>query len=170
MSRIDDLILGKSPDAVTLEHCDTHRLAALSLAQQARRTLCIHTPDLDPSIYDQQPFIDAVIKLATKGRQAQIRVLVRDPGRALTQGHRLVDLSQRLPTFVHIRVPAEEHRDYNQAFLIADEMGLVHRPIADRYEGKACFYAPLEASNLLRYFDQAWEHATPDPRMRRLSL
>lgn len=170
MSHIDDLVLGKSPEAVPLENCDSHRLAALSLAQQARRALSIHTPDLDRDVYDQQPFLDAVIKLATHGRQALIRILLRDPMRALTEGHRLIELSQRLPTFVQIRIPSEAYRDYNQAFLVADEMGLLHRPVADRYEGKACFYAPLEASNLLRYFDQAWEHATPDPRLRRLSL
>jgi hypothetical protein len=81
-----------------------------------------------------------------------------------------VTLAQRLPTFIQIRVPAPQFRDFNPAFLVADETGFLHRQFSDRYEGSASFFAPATARELLRVFEPIWETAEPDPNLRALRI
>ncbi len=170
MLDVTDLTLGQTDQALTLETSDDNRSAATALATQARRSLDIYTRELDKAIYDYQPFIDAVRELATGSRTSMIRILVKDSSRAVKQGHRLINLAQRITSFIEVRKPPEEYKEYNEAFLIADGIGVVHRKLGDRFEGKVCFNAPIETRNLLAFFNEAWEKSAPDTQLRRLYL
>jgi hypothetical protein len=164
------LELGVSKDTLSLESWDDNRQAALALARQARRTLQIFSRDLEPAIYEQPDFIAAVTQLATHSRSARIAILLQDPTRAVKEGHRLVELARRLSSYIEIRRPAQQHAERTEAFLIADEAGVLRRPLADRYEGMLSFHAPLEARRLVTLFAEMWEKSESDPELRRLHL
>jgi len=170
MENIEDLILGESSGALALETKEQHRAAILNLTRQAKRTLDIFTRDLDPPIYNDPAFIEALTALALRSRYSQIRILVQDSGRAIKEGHRLFELSQRLSSFIQLRRPNQDYKDYNEAFCIADERGVLHRRVADRYEGTVDFNAPLEAQKLNAFFNMVWEKAELDPNLRRLHI
>jgi hypothetical protein len=146
------------------------RDAALALARQARRTLRIMTPDLEPLVYDDAEFIAVLTELALRSRQSAVLILVQDAQRAIKQGHRFIELSRRLSTHIQLRRPAPEDCDYPAAFLIADEMGLLQRGRFDRYEGSVDFHAPLAARQAVKLFTDMWERAQPDPELRRLHV
>ncbi|MGA7802386.1 MAG: acyltransferase [Gammaproteobacteria bacterium] len=163
-------VLGESSQTLPLESWADNRAAALSLVGQARRTLDIFTFDLEPSVYDHPPLLDAIRALALRSRHSRVRVLVKDSRRAVKDGHRLVDLARNLSTFIQIRKAHDDVRDFAEAFLIADAVGTLHRTLATRYEGSARFRAGLHARQLTQWFNEVWERSVPDPELRRLHL
>lgn len=162
--------LGKSQQLLTMSSSADNRDIALSLANQAQKSLCILTRDLEHAVYNTPEFAAAIAQLATRHRYSMVRILMHDATAVLRRTHRLVDLSQRLSSSIHIRQPHEEHRGFTQAFLVADDTGYLRRVIASRYEGTASFNAPAEARELMQLFDRIWEKSAPDLELRRLHL
>ena len=165
-----DLILGGSNQELSLETREENRAMALSLVSQTRRNVVIVSRDLDPPIYSNQAFVDALSALARRSRHTHIQILIRDSMAIVRDGHRLIPLSQRLSSSFQIRKIHRDFSRFNEAFLIADEIGVLHRPKADLYEGKVSFKAPLKARELLDTFHAIWEISAPDPELRRLGL
>lgn len=167
---IDHCILGQTEYVLPLNSWTANQAAALALARQARLALDIFTDDMEPAIYDQQPMLEAIRQLAVRSRRSRVRVLVKDSTRAVKEDHRLVALARHLSSFIAIRKTHEDVADFPEAFLIADHQGVLHRKLATRYEGTACFRAPLQARQLTHWFTEVWERSTPDPELRRIHL
>lgn len=139
------------------------------LAAAARHKLWIYTRDLDRLLYDREAFLEAVRRIALSGRGAEVRILIHDARDAVRDGHRLLHLAARLPTYIHLRTPvAEEDRQYAAAFLLNDTGGFFLRPIGSRWEGEGRTASPGPQAGLLGYFNQVWERSEPDPELRRL--
>jgi hypothetical protein len=161
-------VLGQTTGKLRVDSSDKIRDLSLAMVSQARRLLDICSRHLDPLLYDNPPFVDAVKRLALASRMSRVRIIVLDPGPLVSRGHRLIELAGHLSSFIEIRCPGPDHRDFNEAMLIADETGFIHRLMADRFEGAASFDDPPEALELLRKFDEIWERGEPDPNFRRL--
>jgi hypothetical protein len=147
-------------------------LAAIErLLADTRHELAILTHDLDPALLDVAPVLEAIQRIALSGRRARIRVLVREPRKATTHGHRLIALAQRLPSAIELRVPQED-RDLDDvsACLLNDRHGYLHRPLAARSEGTGSTCAPGPHRQLLAHFDEVWERALPATELRALAL
>lgn len=170
LENIENFVLGETDKQVALDSSEDNRIAALVLAQQAQRSLRIFTRDLEAAVYNTLDFIEAVTKLATLSQYSMIHILIQDSTNVVKNGHRLVDLAYRLSSKIKLRKPCDEYRNYNEAFLIVDETGLMHKKLADRYEGMVNFNDSLETRNLAKFFDEVWEKSDPDPELRRLHL
>jgi len=165
-----DLILGDTDQELSIDTREENQAAALSLVSQTRRNLVIISRDLDPLIYSNQAFIDALSALARRSRHTQIQILIGSSMAIVHDGHRLIPLSQRLSSSIHIRKIHRDFSRFNEAFLIADRTGVLHRPKADLYEGKVSFKNPLKARELLDTFNTIWDISAQDPELRRVSL
>lgn len=163
-------VLKKDSQTVAIDTSEACRLAALSMARQAARSIDIVSRQLDGQMYDNQDFCDAVRKLVTGSRRARVRALLRNTDAVVKNGHRLVTLSQRLSSFIELRVPAREFDDYNAAFLIVDCIGVVYRTFSDKFEGIVNFNDGRKAQELTRQFEDMWQSATPDINLRRSHL
>lgn len=163
-------VLGASDRLFETARAEELGRVLLELAQQARRTLDLVSRHLDPPLYDREDFVDAVKQLVLGSSRARVRLLVLDPAPVVTHGHRLVPLAQRLSSYVELRVPAPEHREFNEAWLVADKDGYAHRRFSDRYEASCNFHDPRLATHLTNRFDELWQRAQPDPNLRRLHL
>jgi len=163
-------VLGVSADQVDI--ADGRQLAELSLALtlQCTRYLDIVSRHLDPAVYDNDAFLEAVKRVALGNRYARIRLLITDSRPLVTRGHRLLNLAMRLPSFIAVRGPAAQHRDFNEAFLLADNVGYVHRRFADRFDGTANFCDRRLCAALGERFEELWERGTSDPNFKRLHL
>lgn len=166
----DAYLLGGTDTEIALTSSSDNRHAALALVLQAKRSVQIFSRDLDAPVYDQTPFIQTLTTLATRSRHTRILILVQNTERVVVEGHRLVELSRRLSSFIEIRKPHSDFREYNQALLIADGVGMLRRPIADRYQGTLNFKAPLAAREYSEFFTQVWERSAPDPNLRQLHI
>lgn len=166
----EDLLLGASKGPFELDRIAAIRDFSTLLASQARRELLIFGRTLESRLYDQQPFIAAVRRLALARPTLSTRVLLFDPRAAAESGHRLVDLARQLTSRIAIRRVDDDDRDRLDAFLVADERGYVRRRLADTMEAVVDFNNPLEARQLRTDFNALWERATPDAELRRLHL
>lgn len=164
-----EMVLGQLHESIDLADSAAQHRAAVALASQARRCVDIFTRDLDKKIYDHKDFLDGLQNLAVNHR-GLIRILVKDSSKAVKYGHRIIPLSQRLTSFIEVRKVADDYKEYNEAFLIADEIGYAHRKHADRFEGVARFNAAKEATSLLIFFNEVWRNSAPDPDLRRIYL
>lgn len=140
------------------------------MAEQARRSMCLLSRDLDARLFDQRPFLDAVRALATSSRYARCRVLVQDPAPAVQRDHRLLETARMLSSFVEIRRMHSDYKDFNEAFLTVDERAYYYRSRTDRHEGEVCFNGPMRARDLNRLFDEIWQVSEVDPQFRRLHI
>lgn len=162
--------LGESAGDFALATREDSRTAASLLAAQARRQVELFSADLEPFIYDQAAFIEALTQLSISSSRARVRILVKDFERSVKEGHRLVELSRRLSSFVELRKVHSDYQNFNETFLLVDDYGLLLRRHAPRFEGVFSCRAPLEVRRLRAYFDEVWGRSEPDPDVRRLHL
>jgi hypothetical protein len=170
MIDITEYTLGESKQKIQIETIEENRAAVIALAGQAKRSVHIFSHDLDPMVYDNSEFVDAIKKLAIGHSQAQVHIIIQDSRKVIEQGHRIVELARRISSSIHIRKTPAEMKSYAQAFLIADKTGLLYRTIGERYEGYVNFDDRFECKNLLDFFATTWEHSVPDPELRRLHI
>ena len=143
---------------------------AVAFTGQVQHRLLLHTRDLEPVIFDRQPFLDAIRAMIQGYRHSCLHILLQDGRSAVQNGNRLIELSRRLSSRIQIRRPPAEYLKDCATFLLADNSGYLHRPLYSRYEGTASFNNPATVLRLQQYFMQVWERSQADAEMRRLHL
>jgi hypothetical protein len=161
----------KGPHAVR----DRDELAAarLQLLAAARYKLAIHLPSLPADAFGSSAELAELRRIATSGRNADIRIVLGNADAALRSGHRLIDLAQRLPSAIQIRTPASEDDSgpVNTAFwLLNDTYGYLFLPDASRLEGRAALEDGPGQAPLLLDFEQIWERSEPASQLQPLGL
>ena len=169
-SDFEHFTLKEDSQAVVTDTSEACRLATLSMVRQATRSIEIVSRQLDPQIYDNRDFCEAVTQLVTTSRRVRVRALLRYTEPVVKHGHRLVTLSHRLSTFIEMRVPAREFDEYNAAFLIVDGAGVIYRTLSDGVEATINFNGARMAQELSRQFESMWQSASPDANLRRSHL
>jgi len=169
-SDFERLVLKEDSQSVAIDTSEECRLAALSMVRQAVRSIEIVSRQLDPQMYDNREFSEAVNMFVVGSQRARVRALLRHSDAVVKRGHRLVTLFQRLSSFIELRVPARDFDEYNAAFLIVDGVGVIHRTLSDRFEGTVNFNDPRTARELTRQFEAMWQTALPDANLRRSHL
>ena len=162
--------LGENDKVIHLDTMDENRGAAIAVARQCQRTLAIQSYDLDPIIYDNADFIEAVRQIAVNSTRADIKVLIEDSRKIISSGHRFIELARQLSSFIEIRKINADLKTVSEAFLIADETALIYRRQPQRYEGFVNFNERGRCRLLLADFRDSWEKAAPDPELRRLHI
>ncbi len=163
-------ILGQDSGEIDIEGRDHLIALSLAMVSQCRRRLDLVSRHLDPDVYDNDAFVEAVKQLALDHRQARIRLLIIDARPLINQGHRLIELANRLPTFIDVRAPAAQHKGFNEAFLVADNEGYIHRQFSDRFDGQADFADRRLTAGYIDRFENMWERGVPETRFRRLHI
>ena len=170
MHILDDYELGRTEDTIKIDSREENQNAVLKMAQQCQRSIDIISRELDPDLFDTIEFIDAVKSMVLNNRHASVRMLVADPKKIVSRGHRLVDLTRTLPTYMDIRVPGMEHKDFNEMLFIADTTGYLHRLNSERFDATVNFNDKRVAKYLRKEFDEMWSKATQDTNLRQLKI
>ncbi len=171
MNDFSDYTLGESTDdAVKVTTRDENADAALELVKQTRQKLAIISQELDPLVYDQADFIEALRKLVVNNRYAEVRIIVFEPQLIVQKGHKLLDLAGKISSFIEFRKVSEKYKSFNESVLIADKVGYLYRESTERYKGKVNFNSRRESKHLLDVFDGMWETAQPDTNLRRMHI
>ncbi len=140
----------------------------IGLSKQKIYIIC---ENLDATIYSDIEIFDHFSDLAIHNRKTELRIIAHDTRVASRDGHFLIHLSQKLPTFVKIRTtvtPAD--KKFSESWLIIDDRSYMRIRNPHRYEGYFEMDNKLECRILLERFDEIWEASTPDQNTRRLSL
>jgi len=145
------------------------REASLKVAKSAQRLLSIFTQDLEPLIYGEEPFLDAIKRLVLARSYAKVRVLLADPSRAMVD-NRFLGLARRLASCVDVRAMSAEYAASTGAFIIADDKALVYRLQADRWDGIADMNDPAVVRKYLKFFDEVWQTSMQESQMRQMLM
>ena len=146
------------------------RLAAIEMATIATRRLSIFTHDLEPGIYDDPDFLEAVKHMVLSRTYSRIRVLIADPTHAIKNGNQFVHLGRRLNTYIEFRNVREDLRTHSEAFCIADDSALLYRLDAGRWEGIADTHEPAVARMYGNTFDEIWQASEVEIEFRQLGI
>ncbi len=134
--------------------------------QETRWRLDVLSDDLLPGLLDQPPVLQALRQLATRGKHSRIRLLSRNTEWTARNGHGMIPLIQRLPSILPCRLTDPDQCTEPAWVLLADRnRGLLS---SDGVNAR-----PLSTAELSLYqsrFDHCWDHAAPDPYLRRISL
>ena len=149
---------------------DEMRLAAIETVREATRKVSIFTHDLEPGIYDDPDFLEVIKRLVLSQTYARVRVLIADPSRAIKNGNNFVHLGRRLNTYIEFRHVREDFRTHAESFCIADEVSLVYRLQASRWEGIADTYEPAVAKLYSKMFDEIWLASEVEMEFRQLGV
>jgi len=157
-------------ETISLERSAEHYAMALDMLRRTRRSVHIFSRQLDGRLYNTREFADALARLATRQPGARIRILIHNIEPLIAHGHRFIELSRRLTSAMEIRVVHSDYRQFNEAFMVFDDRRIIHRKLADRYEGMAYENDPNGARQWVTFFTEVWEVSQVDPNLRRLHL
>jgi len=143
---------------------------AIQLCDEALRHICILSPDLDHAAFDNEQLAASLTALVRRSRQTTVRILIADSRALVSRGHRLLNLSRRLPSAIALQKLAE-HPDWNgETVVIRDRDGVLYKPGGSEHDG---FYEPGSRASTrkhLELFEELWRHSAPDVELRTLSL
>lgn len=145
------------------------RDAACELARTARLHLNILTYVFERETYGHPDFVQAVQALAANNKMARIRILIHSPEWASRTGHRLVELSRRLSSFVELRELHEQDKQLTSEILLADERALLVRESHDDVTARYQPDAPQATRTWLRRFEGLWAGGEPVQGLRQLN-
>ena len=157
-------------DTTAIDYPQTFADTAVELCQSATRYVAIQSPTLDHAVFDNGALADAMSALARSSRQTHIRILVSDTRQIVSRGHRLLELSRRLPSAIQIQ-RLEDHPSWNgETLVIRDRNGFLFKPAGSTHQ--AFFEADARAMTRrhLEQFQDLWRLSVADPNLRTLSL
>jgi len=156
---------------ILLEGRQDCREAAKILLLGALERVYIISQRLEPELYNDAEIYEHLRGLTAANRNADIRILALDTRAAANQGHFLIHLAQKLPSFVQIRTPVtREHRNFRESWLVADDCAYLRLRNPDRFKGYYEIDNKLECKSYIDEFNEIWEASEPDQNTRRLSL
>ena len=135
------------------------RAAVIDVVSRAQRTLAILTPNLEPDIYEHDDFLLALKRFVLAKSFTRVRVLISEPGRAIKPGNQLVQMGQRLSSYIEFRNLAQSLQPEAQAYCIADADAIVYRANHTTGEGMIAQQTPEIAKLYLAEFDQLWQQS-----------
>jgi len=142
-----------------------------TLVGLSKQKICIISENLDATLYSDKEIFDHISDLAIHNRKTEIRIIAHDTRGTSQDGHFLIHLSQKLPTYVKIRTTVTPlDKKFSESWLIIDGKSYMRIRNPLRFEGYFEIDNKLECRILLERFDEIWEASTPDHNTRRLSL
>jgi len=142
----------------------------LNMLQQSDTCIDIFSQHLDHKLYDTPEIIAQLQRFLRRNAHAQMRLLLRDPRHLVTHGHRIIELSRRLSSYIEIRQLAETCYAHIESFSLFDRRGILYRPNSEQFEGWFSFHAPVRVKSETEFFNEAWELSLPCQETRRLYL
>lgn len=167
---LSNYTIGEQDEVLHLESMEDNRVAATALAQQCRNNLIIQSYDLDPIIYDESDFIEAVRQVAISNPRSQVKILIEDASKVVSGGHRLIELMRQLTSSIQIQKINTNLKTLTDAFLICDETAILYRKQTHRYEGFVNFNDRGKCRQILADFKDSWEKSMPESEFRRLHI
>ncbi len=137
----------------------------------ASQSVYIISQQLESEFYNDRAIFSHLCSLASSNRKTDIRIIAHDTRRAANQGHFLINLAQKFPTFAQIRTTATRaDKQFQESWLIIDDMAYMRIKNPLRYEGNFETDNKLECRSYISRFEEIWEACQVDQNTRRLCL
>jgi len=167
---MEQLILGKDEQSFTSIDNDEIRNLTRAMVCQADRHIDILTHDFDPFTYDNEDMFDAFEQFVLQSHHCKVRVILHNPQVIASRGHCLIELGKRLSSFFSFRCLPARFESYADTFLLADKIGIIHRPYPDSLKTSFHFCNAQLAKSLGNTFNQVWDEAEPHPYLSSFTI
>ncbi len=142
-----------------------------TLISLSRQTIYLIDARFDAVLYNHRHIYDHIAELVTKNRKTEVRLIAHDTRVASRDGHYLIQLAQKFPTFVQIRTTVTPlDRKFSENWLIIDNRSFMRIRNPLRYEGNFEIDNRLECQPYIEQFLEIWDASEPDQNTRRLSI
>ncbi len=165
-----NFILGVTSECVQIDTRKLNHDAIVKLTTSAQQQVLIISRYLDPTVFNNDEFIQAASALARRTKSSKLKILVHDTNQMIKNGHKILDLSQRLSSKIEIRTINSEYSQYNQSFVVADTIGYIFNQKADLYDADVNFKDSDRSKELEESFNMMWEPSAQDTAIRRLCI
>lgn len=144
--------------------------AVHKLATSAVLDINIISRSLDHQIFDRSDIVEAFSQFIRKNRNTTLKIILFDSTDVVKDGHRLINLANRVPSKISIRQLPKVVSTYNESLITADGKGSLHNPQSDRYEGSVDFNNHIRCGELNKVFMNYWHQCDISPDLRRVSI
>ena len=164
-------MLMNDSSGIILEGRADCREAVKTLILGSVNRVYIASQRLEPELYNDAEIHEHLSQLTTNNRNTDIRIIAHDTRTAANQGHYLIHLAQKLPSFAQIRITATPaHRNFRESWLMVDDGAYMRLRNPERFEGYYELDNKLECRSYRDEFIEMWEACEQDQNTRRLSL
>lgn len=156
---------------ISFDDVDKVISSTIELIGQARRLLCIYSPDLSIPIYGNSDVVEALKQFAITSRGGIVQIIVHDTVQLRSDPHPLLNLGQRLPSAFLFRTPVEaDDLDYSSSYLVNDRDGYLFRLFSGRMQSVFSPNQPARNKQLTEEFDRVWQRSRPCTEFKALGL
>lgn len=145
-------------------------LTALELINQVSKQLRILSYDLDYKTFDNEEMLQSISALARRSRYTDIRILVVEPAKLVSRGHRLLSLQRRLSSNILLRRTTALAHDIKDNLIIADQTGFISQSIKEPEKSWANYNNRPVTQSYISQFDDLWQRAQEDKDLRQLEI
>ena len=146
------------------------KLETKSLFQTAKQKIQIYSANLDPRILNH-PSVDLVIKdFIRSSRYARVEILIYDERNLQNVDHRLVRLSQKFTSSIHIKVVPKDFHSNPFSFYLVDKRRMLYRGNDERFETEALQVPSSKVNEKSKLFDDIWQQSDPARHLRALHI
>ncbi|MDM8568023.1 hypothetical protein QUF50_00620 [Thiotrichales bacterium HSG1] len=168
IENIEQYQLGETDEDFICVSDEHNRIITVALVRQVELHLDILSRDFDPDIYDNQEFFEVIEDLALHSRHSRIRILLHNTKKVAQRGHMIFYLGKRLGSLLQFRSLAEKHQHIPDTFMLADGIGVMHRPHTDTLAASVNFKDRPKVKKLSQLFNNIWEDSEPDAESRHI--
>ncbi len=122
------------------------------------KSIKIFTPDFESALYNNDFFRENLIGLIKGNRHAQVNILVKDLSLASHQGHKILQLAQKLTSTIQIKTTPEEYKEITCSFILIDQQHFIFKNDSSR-QSAIHAHCKNRADKLLEFYIPAWEQA-----------
>lgn len=142
-----------------------------ALIDAATMRIYLITQHLEPEVYNYKEIYQSMTALVLENKKADIRILTHDSRIGSYKGHYLIQLAQKLPSFVQVRTTVTPiHQKFGESWLIVDDAAFMRIKVPSRFEGYFDTDNRLDCRSMIDTFKEMWEASDPDQNTRRLNL
>jgi hypothetical protein len=148
-----------------------YRAAVLELFEHATHRIVLFDPDLGETGIESMRGMELLSGFCDRAIHADaLRIAVHHADYIERDCPRLLNLVSRYGHRMAIRVTTPQYHNWQQPYLVVDDMHLVTRFHHDQPRGKICYDAAAVAAPLLTHFEAVWLHVQPGPTGASLGL
>lgn len=155
---------------LTFEDESTFLTAHRHLLMNSDRRVWILAESLENPIFCDRIITQQLQNIALAGRQAEIRILVKNDRRQTFGRNQIIALAQKLSSFIQIRTYKNVSYNVKQWVSIIDYDKCISRGIEHGFHGTAYAKNPLFNERMRHQFEDLWQQAQPSIEARRLAI
>lgn len=136
----------------------------------ARRKIYILCESLDDPVLNDRDVIAHMQDLVLHQRHVEVRLLLEKDHRPSAGHSAVLELAQRLSSFVSIRRIHDKRVTPKAWLYLSDDLHAIERRREHGFKGQAFIENPQALQRLSYQFENLWLHSTPSSELRRLAM